>query len=203
MIPHSLKLSSGSDLLLSIKEYSNSSNIYGFVCGVVGNLSKVTIQCPNNKTVKIFEGNLEIISLNGSFDKGIAHIHISFSDENCNVFGGHLEDGCLVKKGAEVLLTSFDKNIKDIGELGIKGLNKRVKIYILNNCPWSKRAVRLLNASDIIFDVEIIESDKQFEALNLISNQNTFPQIFLDDNFYGGYDRLFENYKKDSLKSLK
>ena len=108
MFSHSLKLEPGSDLLLSIRKYSNENHIYGFVNGVVGNLSKVTIQCPNNKSVREYEGNLEIISLNGSFNYGDAHLHLSFSNEDCDVFGGHLEEGCLVKKGAEILLLSIE-----------------------------------------------------------------------------------------------
>ena len=38
MQPHSLKLSPESDLINSIKEYSLSKNLYGYVSGVVGNL---------------------------------------------------------------------------------------------------------------------------------------------------------------------
>ena len=45
MQPHSLKLSPESDLINSIKEYSVSNNLYGYVSGVVGNLRTVCIQC--------------------------------------------------------------------------------------------------------------------------------------------------------------
>ena len=40
MQPHSLKLSPESDLINSIKEYSLSNNLYGYVSGVVGNLKQ-------------------------------------------------------------------------------------------------------------------------------------------------------------------
>ena len=203
MIPHSLKLFSESDLLPTIREYSKELNIYGYISGVVGNLRKVTIECPNNNSVNVFEGSLEIISLNGFFDKGEAHIHLSFSDEKCSVFGGHLEDGCIVKKGVDLFLLSFEKNIQSINSQTFYVLNKRVKIYVLNNCPWSKRAIRLLKASNINYDVQIIDSDELFKKLNQKSNHNTFPQIFVDDNFFGGFDELSNLYKKDSLKSFK
>ena len=49
MKPHSLKLSPESDLINSIKEYSLSNNLYGYVSGVVGNLRTVCIQCPGNQ----------------------------------------------------------------------------------------------------------------------------------------------------------
>ena len=90
MEPHSLKLSQESDFINSIKEYSLLNNLYGYVSGVVGNLRKVGIQCPGNQNINKFEGNLEIVSLNGYFHKGDVHLHLSFADEGCNVFGGHL-----------------------------------------------------------------------------------------------------------------
>ena len=203
MIPHSLKLFPETDLLVAIKEYSKKNKIYGFINGVVGNLSKVAIQCPTNQSLSMFQGNLEIISLNGFFDYGNAHLHLSFSDEKCQVFGGHLEAGSIVSKGAEILLLSFEKKIKNIDPISFSKATTRVKIYTLNNCPWSKRAIRLLNSSNIDHDVELIGSDKEFEKLNLITNHLTFPQIFLDDQFFGGYDELSDQYKKDLLKSLR
>ena len=68
MQSHSLKLSPESDLIKSIKEYSYANNIYGYVSGVVGNLKTVCIQCPGNQQINKFEGNLEIVSLNGHFN---------------------------------------------------------------------------------------------------------------------------------------
>jgi len=59
MQPHSLKLSPESDLINSIKEYSLSNNLYGYVSGVVGNLRKVCIQCPGNQEINKFEGYLD------------------------------------------------------------------------------------------------------------------------------------------------
>ena len=61
MQPHSLKLSPESDLINSIKEYSLSNNLYGYVSGVVGNLRKVCIQCPGNQEINKFEGDKTLI----------------------------------------------------------------------------------------------------------------------------------------------
>lgn len=95
---HSLKLSSGSDLINSLKDYSFSNNLYGFVLSVVGNLSKVCILCPGQKEINNYAGNLEILSLNGNFNNDKVHLHLSFSDEQCNVYGGHLVEETIVKK---------------------------------------------------------------------------------------------------------
>jgi len=203
MQPHSLKLSPDSDLIKSIKEYSLANNLYGYVSGVVGNLKKVCIQCPGNQEINKFEGNLEIVSLNGHFNKGDVHLHLSFADEGCNVFGGHLEEGCIVKKGTEILLISFEQKIINISNHDLITNETRVKAYILKNCPWSKRAIRLLNTLSIPHEVNLIDNDESFRKIMAHSSHNTFPQIFLDNKFFGGYDELSDQAKLDNLSSFK
>ena len=203
MQPHSLKLSPNSDLITCIKEFSFSNNLYGYVSGVVGNLSKVCIQCPGNQSITKFEGNLEIVSLNGHFNKGEVHLHLSFADEGCNVFGGHLEEGSIVKKGTDLLLVSFENKIINISKQNLNNNKSRVKAYILKNCPWSKRSIRLLDSFSIPYEAILIENDQDFQKVNSLSNHNTFPQIFLDDLFFGGYDELSKQAKKDYLNSFK
>ena len=203
MQPHSLKLSPESDLINSIKEYSLSNNLYGYVSGVVGNLRTVCIQCPGNHEINEFKGNLEIVSLNGHFNKGDVHLHLSFADEGCNVFGGHLEEGCIVKKGTDILLVSFEQKVKNFSNNEIITSQSRVKAYILKDCPWSKRAIRLLNSLSIPHEVALIDNDESFQKIMVKSNHNTFPQIFLDNKFFGGYDQLSEQAKLDKLSSFK
>ena len=203
MQPHSLKLSPDSDLIICIKEYSFSNNLNGYVSGVVGNLSKACIQCPGNQEINKYEGNLEIVSLTGHFNNGDVHLHLSFADEGCNVFGGHLEEGSIVKKGTDILLVSFENKIIDISKQNLIDNQSRVKAYILKNCPWSKRSIRLLDSLSIPYEAILIENDKDFQKVNSLSNHNTFPQIFLDDVFFGGYDELSKQAKYDYLNSFK
>ena len=203
MQPHSLKLSPYSDLITCIKQFSFTNNLYGYVSGVVGNLSKACIQCPGNQKITTFEGNLEIISLNGHFNNGDVHLHLSFSDEGCNVFGGHLEEGSIVKKGTDLLLVSFENKIIDISKQNLINNKSRVKAYILKNCPWSKRSIRLLDSFSVPYEAILIENDQDFQKVNSLSNHNTFPQIFLDDLFFGGYDELSKQAKNDYLNSFK
>ena len=203
MQPHSLKLSPESDLIICIKEFSFSNNLYGYVSGVVGNLSKACIQCPGNQKISKFEGNLEIVSLNGHFNNGEVHLHLSFADDGCNVFGGHLEEGSIVKKGTDILLVSFENKTIDISKKDLIYKESRVKAYILKNCPWSKRSIRLLDSLAVPYEAIYIENDLDFQKVNALSNHNTFPQIFLDDVFIGGYDELSKQAKYDYLNSFK
>ena len=192
MQPHSLKLSPESDLINSIKKYSLSNNLYGYVSGVVGNLRTGCIQCPGNQDINKFEGNLEIVSLNGHFNKGDVHLHLSFADE-----------GCIVKKGTDILLISFEQKIINISNSNLLKNESRVKAYILKDCPWSKRALRLLNSLSIPHEVILIDNDEIFKKIMAQSSHNTFPQIFLDNIFFGGYDELSEKAKLDNLSSFR
>ena len=203
MQPHSLMLSPDSDLIICIKEFSNSNNLQGYVSGVVGNLSTACIQCPSNQEISKFEGNLEILSLNGHFNNGDVHLHLSFADEGCNVFGGHLEEGSIVKKGTDILLVSFEQKTINIPKQNLDNNKSRVKAYILKNCPWSKRSLRLLDSLSIPYETFLIENDQDFQKVSSLSNHNTFPQIFLDDMFFGGYDEISKQAKLDYLNSFK
>lgn len=62
---------------------------------------------PTNQNMKEFPGPLEIVSLVGTVIQDRAHIHISVSDQNGNVFGGHLVPGSIVDTTAEVVLADF------------------------------------------------------------------------------------------------
>ena len=78
MQTHNLKLSQVSDLIICIREFSFSNNLYGYFSCVVGNLSKACIQFPSIQKISKFEGNLEILSLIGNFNNGNFHLHLSF-----------------------------------------------------------------------------------------------------------------------------
>lgn len=66
----------------------------------VGGLKECSVRMPgaighiNSDThdIRNFSGEYEVISMNGTIDKdGKGHIHVSFSDKNGAVFGGHLK----------------------------------------------------------------------------------------------------------------
>ena len=100
----SLKLDPGSDLRLTIEKVGYEKKKSGFILGVVGNLSRAAFQCPGRSEPTVLEGNLEIITLNGTISPDSVHLHLSLSDGDCQVWGGHLEPGTLILKGADVPL---------------------------------------------------------------------------------------------------
>ena len=90
------KLSSGADVFDSLNELQIFHDSTYFLISAVGDLSMVSFKCPLNEKPIILEKKLEIINLSGYLSSTDNHLHISVSDENCNVLGGHLLSGSIV-----------------------------------------------------------------------------------------------------------
>ena len=66
---------------------------------------------PRKKTIKLNKNNLEIISLKGTINHNTCHLQISFSDENCNVWAGHLNEGTITLKATDILIRFINENL--------------------------------------------------------------------------------------------
>ena len=66
-----------------------------------------------------------------------------------------------------------------------------IQLYSLEWCPYCIKAKALLKAKDIPYRETDVTHDRE-QALEMIerSGRNSVPQIFLDDEFVGGYDEL-------------
>ena len=194
--PKIFKLETGKDLLISLQEMAIKENKAGYILSVVGNLSKARIQCPGKKQSTLIKNTLEIVSLNGTINPNHCHLHISFSDGNCNIWAGHLKEGTIILKAADMLIGFLDENfIKK--EKNIH--NKQVQIYIIPDCPWSARAIRMLRTLQVEHEIIVIKNDNDFKSLNKMTKYNSFPQIFINGEFIGGYSELAELHSSGKL----
>ena len=91
-----LQLEPGQDLHSTLAELAAQQQLSGFVLGVVGNLSQACFRCPGQQQPTLMQGELEVITLNGTFSPSGVHLHLSLSDGACQVWGGHLEPGTVV-----------------------------------------------------------------------------------------------------------
>ena len=180
-----LQLKPGQDLHSSLSELAVEQQLSGFVLGVVGNLSQATFSCPGQQHPTQMRGELEVITLNGTFSPDGVHLHLSLSDGACQVWGGHLEPGTIVLKGAQLLL-----GLSGLPAEQTVRIPERVELAVLPDCPWSLRARQLLERLSIPHRVETIETDERFESFRQRSGMNTFPQVFIDGEVMGGYDDL-------------
>ena len=196
--PKIFKLKTGRDLLISLQEMANKENKAGYILSVVGNLSKARIQCPGKKESTLITNALEIISLNGTIEPNSCHLHISFSDGNCNVWAGHLKEGTIILKTADMLIGFLDENLIKKEKITI---NKHVEIFIIPDCPWSARAIRILRTLQVTHEIKVIKNDNEFKSLNKITNYTSFPQIFINGKFIGGYTELTELHSSGKLNN--
>ena len=182
-------LSKGVDVYNSLNELHKHHNSTSFLISAVGDLSKVSFKCPLNDKPLILEKKLEIITLSGYIRSNESHLHISVSDENGSVFGGHLLSGTIVLKSLDILIGVIPNlNKTSIGSSG--RIYSNVEIYILPDCPWSKRALKLLHSFHIKYTPHIITNDEEFNKISNITSISTFPQIFINNQFIGGYSEL-------------
>ena len=196
----SLKLAPGSDLRLSLEELAKRDGISGFVLGVVGNLTKASFQCPGQAEPTVLKGDLEVITLNGTFSPEGVHLHLSLSDGACQVWGGHLEPGTIVQKGVDLLIGVLEQH--DVTP-SRKASEPRLEIAVLPGCPWCSRALRILRTLDLPHTVTTINDDAAFQAVQQRSGMTTFPQVFIDGTMIGGYDKLAAMQAAGELDALR
>jgi glutaredoxin-related protein len=106
-----LHLEAGSDVRQSLEALAHEQGAQGYVLSVVGNLSAAVFQCPGKPAPTRLRGELEIITLSGTLSPEGVHLHLSFSDGDCRVWGGHLEPGTLVLRGADLLLGFLEPSL--------------------------------------------------------------------------------------------
>ena len=200
MRPLPLKLAPGSDLRLSLEDLARREGIHGFVLGVVGNLTRAAFQCPGQSEPTVLEGDLEVITLNGTLSPDSVHLHLSLSDGACQVWGGHLEPGTIVQKGADVLVGVLEQKKP---AASTTATSPRLEIAVLPGCPWCSRALRLLRTLDLPHTVITVNDDSTFKSVQSRSGMGTFPQVFVDGTVIGGYDDLTTLHAAGDLEVLR
>ena len=196
----SLHLEPGSDVRLCLEQLAREQGASGFVLSVVGNLSQAAFQCPGKDRPTVLAGELEIITLQGTLAPNGVHLHLSFSDSECQVWGGHLEPGTLVLKGADVLVGFLaDPAPAGAGAVAdsttavgtVDDQPPRVSIAVIEGCPYSWRALRLLRTLGI-----------PHVLVDPVAGRPV-PQISIDGTPIGGYDALVSLHASGQLEGLR
>lgn len=112
---HAFRLQKGQELKSELVKYVEDSGIKaGFVITCVASFSSTRLRMagakPGKQDFKTIEGLVELVSIVGTFSVDGSHIHISVSDKQGNVFGGHLKEA-IVETTAEVIIGEDDKAI--------------------------------------------------------------------------------------------
>ncbi len=79
----------------------------------------------------------------------------------------------------------------------------KVIIYTKESCPYCRLAKNLLSDRHVAFEEIRIDLDEhQRDQMIRLSNRQTVPQIFIDNQPIGGYDDLAALAKSGKLDNL-
>jgi glutaredoxin 3 len=70
-------------------------------------------------------------------------------------------------------------------------------VWSKNSCPFCTQAKALLNSTGIEFEERNLSEEKwtKDQLLEAVPTARTLPQIFLDDNYIGGFTELRKHLK--------
>lgn len=103
------RLHEGQDLKLTIEKLVKSMNVSAAtVISAVGSLNTATLRMAGAEAgaqdIRTYEGPFEIVSLVGNLGQVRIHLHMSISDKDGAVIGGHMKEGCEVHTTVELVL---------------------------------------------------------------------------------------------------
>ena len=113
-----VRLDVGDEILSSLTQLCEVENINTATVQGIGAVDNVTVGFYSTEEKKyfskMFNQQFEIVSLNGNItqkdNEPYLHLHIALSDENYNVFGGHL-NSAVISVTAEIFVTKLSETV--------------------------------------------------------------------------------------------
>lgn len=83
-------------------------------------------------------------------------------------------------------------------------MSTEVKIYSTNSCPYCVRAKQLLERKGITYTEINLSTEAAEVRMELMqkTNHRTVPQIFIGEEFIGGFDQLYALDREGKLDQL-
>lgn len=88
---------------------------------------------------------------------------------------------------------------------GLGDPNRAVQVFGRRSCPWSGRALALLELNGIehsYFDLDTYGGEGVLRELKLETKQDTVPYVYVRGRFIGGYNALDEIHRLGQLPYL-
>ena len=112
MQAHPLRLHPGQDLRDALEHSVRQLGATAaFVVQGIGSLSVAQLRFAGIEQPTELRADLEILTLAGSVAPDGAHLHMSVSDAQGRVFGGHVARGCIVRTTVEILLALLPDHV--------------------------------------------------------------------------------------------
>lgn len=100
-----LRLLPGEDLIAGLRAHIAQHGIQAaWIAGAVGSLTHANLRYAAQPDGTLLEGAFEVIALGGTLDPESEHLHLSISDEQGLMRGGHVLPGCRVRTTLELVI---------------------------------------------------------------------------------------------------
>ena len=102
---YALRLLPGEEVFSRLRAFVQQHHIQaGWIAGCTGSLSNVALRFAGQDQTALLNGIYEVISLNGTLELAGEHLHLSLSDPQGAMLGGHMMPGCTVRTTLELVI---------------------------------------------------------------------------------------------------
>nr|WP_318383972.1 PPC domain-containing DNA-binding protein [uncultured Enterobacter sp.] len=102
---YALRLAPGLELLSALRTFIANNRLHAaWIAGCTGSLTDVALRYAGREESTLLHGKFEVLSLGGTLELTGEHLHLSISDENGAVLGGHVMPGCTVRTTLELVI---------------------------------------------------------------------------------------------------
>lgn len=103
-----IRLTKGMDIKRSLNELVKDHSIKaGSIASCVGCVSSINLRLAGAESTLSKSEPFEIVSVMGTLTPKHQHVHMSVSDKNGYVWGGHLMEGTVIDTTAELIIHSY------------------------------------------------------------------------------------------------
>lgn len=72
----------------------------------------------------------------------------------------------------------------------VKSQERPIRVYTITTCKHCVSAKELLDSKGAVYENINVEDPLAFEKIFKVTGQKTVPQIFIGEEFIGGFDKL-------------
>jgi predicted DNA-binding protein with PD1-like motif len=103
------RLHPGDDLRLGAIAMARDAGLLApVIVTCVGSLSRVALRMAGVPATTMFEDDFEIVSFVGTLAVDGPHLHLAVSDASGRMFGGHAQEGSIVRTTAEIVIGELE-----------------------------------------------------------------------------------------------
>ncbi|HHU0691465.1 PPC domain-containing DNA-binding protein [Citrobacter sp. Marseille-Q3906] len=100
-----LRLLPGQEVFAQLHAFVQQHQLQAaWIAGCTGSLTNIALRYAGREETTLVTGTWEVISLNGTLELTGEHLHLSVSDPQGAMLGGHMMAGCTVRTTLELVI---------------------------------------------------------------------------------------------------